>query len=317
MTKINLMIPMNGLGSRFRDEDYHLPKPLINLLGKPMIFWLLDNLDLTQVEQVIVPYTSQLDSFDFQTQLRERYKNITFKFFPFNYSTRGAAETVYIALDNLDDASLEHNIMLMDCDTFYFENIIERYRSAEHTNNIFYFTDTQEQPIYSYILLDNGLVVDIAEKRKISDNANCGVYCFSSGKLLKTYCRALLDADQTQKGEFYISGVYRLMIADDVDVSATIVEDFHCVGTPMQLKIFCENYPTPAKRRFCFDLDNTLVTKPRVDGDYTTCDPIERNINFLRHLKSLGHYIIIYTARRMRTHQGNVNAVVRDIGQIH
>lgn len=316
MTKINLMIPMNGLGSRFRDEDYHLPKPLINLLGKPMIFWLLDNLDLSEVNQVIIPYTSQLDSFAFQTQLRERYKNVTFKFFPFNYNTRGAAETVYIALDNLDQSSLEHRIMLMDCDTFYFEDIVNRYKSAEQPNNIFYFTDTQEQPIYSYITIDQGKVTDIAEKRKISDNANCGVYCFASGQMLRTYCKLLLDANQTQKGEFYISGVYKLLLANGVQVSAMPVENFHCVGTPMQLKIFCENYPAQTLRRFCFDLDNTLVTKPRVEGDYTTCEPIERNINFLKHLKSLGHYIIVYTARRMRTHQGNVNAVIRDIGQI-
>lgn len=316
MSKINLMIPMNGLGSRFRDEDYHLPKPLINLLGKPMIFWLLDNLDLSRVEQVIIPYTSALDSFGFQTQLRERYKNVSFKFFPFNYSTRGAAETVYIALDNLDSSSLEHRIMLMDCDTFYFEDIIGKYQSAEQANNIFYFTDTQEQPIYSYITIDNGLVTDIAEKRKISNNANCGVYCFGSGQMLRTYCKLLLDANETQKGEFYISGVYKLLLANEVKVGATPVDDFHCVGTPMQLKIFCENYPEPTLRRFCFDLDNTLVTKPQVDGDYTTCEPIEHNINFLKHLKSLGHYIIIYTARRMRTHRGNVNAVVRDIGKL-
>ena len=310
------MIPMNGLGTRFRDEDYHLPKPLINLLGKPMIFWLLDNLNLAEVDQVIVPYTSQLDSFDFQTQLRERYKNVTFKFFPFNYATRGAAETVYIALDNIDHASLQQNIMLLDCDTFYFEDIITKYCQSTDKNNIFYFTDTKEQPIYSYVKIEQGQVTDIAEKRKISDNANCGVYCFSSGEMLKNYCQTLLAANETQKGEFYISGVYRLLIADQIPVGATLVENFHCVGTPMQLKIFCENYPEPSKRRFCFDLDNTLVTKPRVDGDYTTCEPIERNINFLKHLKSLGHYIIVYTARRMRTHQGNVNAVVRDIGKI-
>jgi capsule biosynthesis phosphatase len=307
---------MNGLGNRFKDEDYHLPKPLINILGKPMIFWLLDNLDLSEVEQVIVPYTSILDSFDFQTQIRERYKNTKFKFFPFNYPTRGAAETVYIALDNLDEGTLENPVMLMDCDTFYFENIIKQYKSSYQKNNIFYFIDKQEQPIYSYINTDNNLVKEIAEKNKISDNANCGVYCFASGKLLKKYCKHLLDGDRTQHGEFYISGVYQLMLADRVDIGATLVENFHCVGTPMQLKIFCENYPEPKKRRFCFDLDNTLVTKPRLEDDYSSCEPIDRNINFLKHLKSLGHHIIIYTARRMRTHKGNVNAVIKDIGKL-
>ncbi len=68
--------------------------------------------------------------------------------------------------------------------------------------------------------------------------------------------------------------------------------------------------------RFCFDLDSTLVTQPLVQGDYSTVAPIDRNIQFCRFLKDQGHYIIIYTARRMKTHQGNVGAVLRDIGQI-
>lgn len=307
---------MNGLGNRFRDEGYFSPKPLINVLGKPMIFWLLDNLNLENVNQVIVPYTTVLDSFDFQTQLRERYKNIDFKFYPLNYSTRGAADTVYIALDDLEPDSLENNIMIMDCDTFYFDDIISTYQNTQHKNNIFYFNDTQDLPLYSYIALNNeGFVTLIREKQQISRNANCGVYCFESGKLLKEYCKKLLDNDTKQKGEFYISGVYSLLLEDQLNVSSSQVDNFHCVGTPLQLKIFCENHQAKPER-FCFDLDRTLVTAPKVEGDYTTCEPIERNVNFLKHLKSLGHYIIIYTARRMRTNQGQLGKVMKEIGKL-
>ena len=317
MRKLNLLIPMNGLGTRFRDEGYNLPKPLINVLGKPMIFWLLDNLNLKNIETVIIPYTTLLDDFDFQVQLRERYKDVNFKFFPMNYNTRGAAETVYIALDNLDDDSLTHEIMLMDCDTFYFSDIIKQYQQAEHRNHIFYFNDVQDNPIYSYIARDDeGLVTLIKEKRQISRNANCGIYCFDNGSLLKEYCKKLLDKNNTQKNEFYISGVYQLMLDDAVKIGSSLVENFHCVGTPMQLKIFCENYTDNKVERFCFDLDRTLVTAPKVEGDYSTCEPIERNVNFLKHLKSLGHYIIIYTARRMRTNKGQLGRVMKEIGKL-
>lgn len=96
--------------------------------------------------------------------------------------------------------------------------------------------------------------------------------------------------------------------------------EFFCVGTPKQLEEFLEYVllrPDLAeKRRFCFDLDSTLVSIPRVRGDYTTCEPIETNIKLVRQLKQAGHYIIISTARRMRTHRGNVNAVVADIGPL-
>jgi capsule biosynthesis phosphatase len=309
------MIPMNGLGNRFRDEGYIMPKPLINVLGKPMLFWLLDGLNLNEVDEIIIPYTSVLDGFDFQNQLKDRYRDANFKFLPLSYPTRGAAETVQVALDNLDDSSLARPIMLLDCDTFYGEDIVAAYLKSTSPHLIFYFEDKQERPIYSYISITDGMVKDIAEKKKISDYANCGVYCFGSGSVLKEYCGIVLNLNLEQNGELYISSVYKAMIGHE-EIAAARVQDFHCVGTPTQLKTFCEENKRSASKRFCFDLDGTLVTKPKVEGDYSTCDPIERNIRFLRHLKATGHHIIVFTARRMRTHGGNVPAVIKDIGEI-
>lgn len=68
--------------------------------------------------------------------------------------------------------------------------------------------------------------------------------------------------------------------------------------------------------RFVFDLDNTLVTHPRVSGDYSSCEPKERNVRLVQELSAAGHYIIIWTARRMRTKDANVGAVIKDVGLV-
>lgn len=316
MEKINLIIPMNGLGNRFRDEDYQLPKPLINVLGKPMIFWLLDNLNLSKLNSITIPYTSLLDAFSFQSQLKQRYPHVNFNFLPLSAPTRGAAETVLIALDNLDTHELDNNVMIMDCDTFYFEDVVSTYADKTQKNQIFCFEDTQSNPIYSYVKVVGNCVAEIAEKNKISDLANSGIYCFESGNLLRKYCQTLVNTNQYVNGEFYISLVYNLMLNDQHSIGAIKINRLSCVGTPMQLKIFCENYRTVESKRFCFDLDNTLVTSPSIKGDYTSCQPIQKNIDFLRYLRNQGHEIIIYTARRMRTHRHNLGAVVKDIGLI-
>ena len=70
------------------------------------------------------------------------------------------------------------------------------------------------------------------------------------------------------------------------------------------------------KYRICFDFDNTLVSYPVVTADYTSVKPIEENIEFVRFLKRLGCTIIIYTARRMKTHSGNVGKIIQDVGKI-
>ena len=36
---MNIVIPMAGEGSRFQDEGYQVPKPLIDIGGRPMIEW--------------------------------------------------------------------------------------------------------------------------------------------------------------------------------------------------------------------------------------------------------------------------------------
>jgi capsule biosynthesis phosphatase len=59
-----------------------------------------------------------------------------------------------------------------------------------------------------------------------------------------------------------------------------------------------------------------LVSFPKIKNDYTSVEPINKNINFLRYLKRLGHTIIIYTARRMKTHSGNISKIMADIGKI-
>jgi capsule biosynthesis phosphatase len=70
------------------------------------------------------------------------------------------------------------------------------------------------------------------------------------------------------------------------------------------------------KLRLCFDLDNTLVSFPKIKDDYTTVEPINENISFLRYLKKFEHTIIIHTARRMKTHNGNMGKLMKDIGKI-
>ena len=57
-----IMIPLGGLGSRFKNEGFSLLKPFIRVMGKPIIYWLLENLDLSldMVGYVCIPYNMEL-----------------------------------------------------------------------------------------------------------------------------------------------------------------------------------------------------------------------------------------------------------------
>ena len=221
--------------------------------------------------------------------------------------------------------------MLVDGDTFYEVDIVKMFgkvTTSKRSGASFVFKDTQKDPIYSYVTIPKESHGDMAietikEKVKISDWANTGCYCFHDGQVLLEYCRQIVEKGETQlsqdqKGEFYTSGVIKAMLDDGYPFEAIVLKksDMHVLGTPSQVVEFCNGFESPPAQRFCFDIDNTLFTSPRTPGDYTTCVPIERTVRLLRSLHAQGHYIILSTARRMRTHGANIGGVVADVGLV-
>ena len=276
---MNIIIPIGGVGQRFKDEGYDLPKPLISVLGKPMIYHVINSLQLESTDTVYIVYHNHLKEFNFETLIKFYFRNVNIKFVSLDYLTKGAAETVLRGLETFTEDKLNDNVLLLDCDTFYSDDIIGKYKSQPNKNTIFYFNSTDPKPIYSYITLEDNKVIDIKEKIKISDNANTGAYGFESGAELKQYCNKILGLDK----EVYISCVYEEMLKDSKAISGTEIVNFNCVGTPLQLKTYCNKYKEFARPlRVCFDLDNTLVTHPTISGDYTSVLPIQRNIDYLR-----------------------------------
>ena len=53
-------------------------------------------------------------------------------------------------------------------------------------------------------------------------------------------------------------------------------------------------------KRFCFDIDNTLVTT--IGGDYKNSKPIPKAVEKVRRLYDEGHIIILLTARGHSSH---------------
>ncbi len=322
MIEYMILIPLGGTGQRFKQNGYTNPKAFINVFGTPIIHYLLNNLNITD-ELVYIPYNKEYKSFRIEARLKKAYPHINFIFFCLEKNTRGAAETINIALSKLNIP--DEPILCLAGDNFYNIDILLLWNKE---NKIFTIEDLNVNPIYSYIELnENKNITKIVEKDKISNLACTGAYGFNSYKSLLKYTNICIENNILQKGEFYTSNIIDLMIKDSHIFNNYTIEKskWVCLGTPTQVRIFCNNYPVIncnnfsckiKNKRICFDFDNTLVTYPKVDGDYTTVEPIQKNINILKTLKRFGNTIIIYTARRMKTHSGNVGKLLADIGII-
>jgi HAD superfamily hydrolase (TIGR01509 family) len=252
---MNIIIPVGGIGKRFSDAGYIDPKPLINILGKKMIQYVLGSLDTTE-DYVFVIYNNTIDF----NELVQNYPKITF--IPTN-PTRGAAETILNGITEITKKYQHHdNCLILDCDTYYNKDIQQLYRESSEKNVVFFTKNTQQNPIYSYIKFskNSNKIFTIQEKIKISDNANTGAYGFKSITILKSYAESSLQNSPLK--EYYISYVIFDMLADGISFYGISLEESDVIsfGTPDAVRSFLDS-----RIVFLFDLDGTLV---RTDSVY-------------------------------------------------
>jgi HAD superfamily hydrolase (TIGR01509 family) len=258
---MNIIIPLAGKGERFKKEGYDKPKCLINIYEKTMIEYVIDhlllniNIDKQEEYNFFIFYRNDLNEYNFYEFINLKYPFINLIKVP---ETKGASETLLLGIESLikNNFKLFSKTLVVDCDTFYTENIIDIFKNTSE-NLIFYTNKENEKPIYSYIQLnENKYVLNIAEKNKISNNANTGAYGFKNIEDLYKYCRFVIDNNINFNNEPYTSCVIHKMICDnnifygyELDNDKVFV-----VGTPKELNDYLEK-----SYAFLFDLDGTIV----------------------------------------------------------
>ncbi len=311
---MNIFILCAGKGTRF--ESIY-PKPLNLINGKPMIYYTIKSLKLQLVSNynLYIIYNKKLDNCNFKEILINMFPELKFNFILIDYFTRGSSESAYIGLKKVYDVIDNDNIIFIDNDTIYPDETY-KYLNKRFTNN-FIFTNfnVEKDPIYSYVSIDkDNQIIDIKEKQKISDLICIGLYGFKNKYIFCNTFESILKDNSKTNNEFYISLIYEYLLKNSYIVENITIDKTISLGTPHQL--INTNKINTTKLRYVFDLDNTLVTYPTINKDYSSVKPIEKMINLVRKLKNDGHTIIIYTARRMGTHSHNIGAVTKDIGKV-
>jgi beta-phosphoglucomutase-like phosphatase (HAD superfamily)/CTP:phosphocholine cytidylyltransferase-like protein len=252
---MNIIIPLCGIGKRFYDAGYEFPKPLIDVMDKKMIARVLDSIDLSLDDSIFIIYHTSLEEYGFSIYMKTQYPQI--KLIPIYKRTDGAAETILYGIRYIMQHHLSSKLqtLLIDCDTIYHVPILEKLRGIS-TSATICFEDMESNPIYSYVRVEDGRIVEIKEKEKISTYANTGAYFFQNINELQFHCEAVIQKDLRYRNEYYISCVIQHMIDIGISFNAITINRSHysSLGTPTELKQYLDRH-----RSFLFDLDGTLV----------------------------------------------------------
>lgn len=260
--------------------------------------------------EIYIIYNIFLDEYNFQEILINKCKSKIFHFSQIDYITRGNVETALVGINNFNINLENENIVFIGNDNLYdFSKNIPIFDNDFIGYNI---NCLNSYPNPTFIKFENNKIIHIDEHDKISDYYCCGVYGFKNIENFKKYALALFE---NSENKFNFIELYKLIIKCNESIEPYFIEKTEHIGIVANKERF-NNKLTKEKLRICFDLDNTLVTYPTIVGDYSTVKPITKNITLLKNLKDDGHEIIIYTARRMKTHNGNVGKVIKDIASV-
>lgn len=171
---INIVIPMAGRGSRFADAGYNLPKPLINVNGKPMIELVIHNLMPKQEHKFIfIIQEEHKNKYKLDKTLKDICK--TSEIIMVDGVTEGAACTVLLAERYIDSAE---SLMIANCDQWVDININDYLSIIEEGNaDGLIMTMKADNPKWSYVKYNEKKeVIKVVEKKVVSDEATVGIY---------------------------------------------------------------------------------------------------------------------------------------------
>lgn len=232
--RMNVLIPMAGAGSRFAMKGYALPKPLIDVDGKPMIQVVVENLNL-DAHYIFVTQKADRDKYKLDVLLNMLAPGCTV--LETDGLTQGAACTSLLAKAHIDN---DRPLFFANSDQCVEWNVLDFMYKMQETQcdgGIAVFEATH--PKWSYAEVDNdGRVTRVAEKDPISTHATVGFYFWKRGSDFVKYAERMIAQDVRVNNEFYVCPVFNQAIQDGKTILAVPIERMWGIGTPEDLAIF-------------------------------------------------------------------------------
>lgn len=234
--RINVVIPMAGLGSRFAKAGYDRPKPFIDVAGRTMIETVMDNLRLEGARYILIARREHLESE--AEAVRRLTERGDVEIVAVDGPTEGTVCTVLHARKLIDN---DGPLLIANCDQvvdFSCRAFVSDCLTRNLDGSILCFRDAGRDPKWSFARLGaDGLVRQVAEKVAISDLATAGLYLFRRGRDFVAGAVDMIARNERVNNEFYTCPVFNRLLADGarIGVFEVAFEHMHGLGTPEDL----------------------------------------------------------------------------------
>lgn len=237
---MQIIIPMSGYGERFRKAGYMVPKPLIDIEGKPVIAHVI-NMFPGETDFLFVCNREHLEEPSYRMrEILEHYcpTGVIKGIAPHKLGPVHAVAEVFDLVDPRKPTIINYCDFTCYWDWEYFRRFVAEtacdgalpaYRGF-HPHSL-------GTTNYAHLRERDGWVSDIREKQpwtanRMAEYASSGTYYFRTGEIMRTALKAQMARELTVDGEYYVSLSYKPMLDAGQKVAVYDIQHFMQWGAP-------------------------------------------------------------------------------------
>lgn len=202
---MQIIVPMAGKSNFFPPEHYFFPKSLVEVHGRPMIEWVVDNLRAMTPDArfLFIVHEEEISRFSMDRTLRFLTDDCC-EIVSLRQSTLGALCSALLVIDHLD---MEQPVVIANSDQIIdadLSEIMACFNASEAQAGVITFDSVH--PRWSYVSLDEGKrVIQAAEKAVISRNAIAGLYYFRTARIFVEAAMRSIENKAQVDGQYFIA----------------------------------------------------------------------------------------------------------------
>lgn len=240
---MTVIITMAGESRRFYNEGFKIPKFKVMANGKTLFEWSLGSLEDFKSQHFIFACRSDHD----RQWIREQAAQLeihSVSVVPRFDLSLGQAHTAY---DVLGEADNHEALWIYNIDT-YIKHGLRSTDMAGYQGCLHVFESNN--PSMSYVRYDeNGHVVEVAEKKVISNWASVGSYGFENANLFRQVYEMVYEdcIGNEVQGERYVAPMFQFLLKNGKSIAAPRLDlsAVHILGTPIEVREFDHNAIPP------------------------------------------------------------------------
>jgi NDP-sugar pyrophosphorylase family protein len=245
---MNIVVLLAGSSAGFKEAGYGFPKPLVEIAGRPLVQHTLEHLaPLAATGARLVVLIRHEDNLRFHIGSVIKLLAPSAEIREVRGDTSGAACTALLAVDLIDSPE---PLVIVNGDQLIAADlaaIVQGFVARALDGGIVVFPDVH--PRWSFVKTDaDGLVIETAEKRPISNLATAGFYWFKTGADFVAAAQQMILKNAEVNGLFYVCPAYNELILKNrrIGVAQIAKSAYISLSTPQNVQSYERRLAGPA-----------------------------------------------------------------------